>query len=104
VTGVMTGPWLLVKWAGIAVLLCYLVLSAVVCWRRRRKSSRLPYGLIGPLIVGNVVAFSLPWIFEDVVFARICFVGAQAVYLYGLLILIKEWRSNNGWFSQELEN
>ncbi len=88
-TGVMTGPWLIVKSVGIAILLLYLVLVVVATWRFRGKLSRLRFGLFAPLVVGNFVGLSIPWIFEEVVLTRICFVAAHVVYLYGLAILVK---------------
>src|SRR6185437_5738727 len=100
----MTGPWLFVKWVGIVVLIGYLALSAVAIWRLRLKKSRLPSNLVWPLIVGNFVAVSLPWIFEDVIFARVCFIVAQVVYLYGLAILIMGWHRRNGGVFSESES
>jgi prepilin signal peptidase PulO-like enzyme (type II secretory pathway) len=90
VVGAMTGPWMFVRWAGVVVVTGYLALSAVAIWRLRHKSLRLPQGLVWPLIVGNFIAFVPPSLFfDDVGTARICFVAAQVVYLYGFFILIK---------------
>ena len=86
--GVMTGPWLVVKWIGIAILLFYLALLVVAIWRYRRKLTRFRSGLFLPLVVGNFVGLSVPWIFEEVVLTRVCFVVAHAIYLYGLAVLV----------------
>ncbi len=85
----MTGPWLIVKWAGITILSCYLALIVVVFWRFWGKVSQLRPGLAWPIVLGNFVGQSLPWIFDNVVFARVCFVAASAIYSYGIAVLLR---------------
>jgi hypothetical protein len=100
VIGVMTGPWFIVKWTGIAVLLCYLALFVVVVRRRRRESPRVAPSAVMPLIVGNFIALCLPWIFESASFTRVCYIAEQAIYLYGLAILVKWGRDKSKWETQ----
>ena len=87
-TGVMTGPWLIAKWVGIAVLAVYLVLILVAIWRFRTKLSRMRSGFYMPMIIGNFVSLSVPAIFENVVVSRFCFVVANVIYIVGILILV----------------
>jgi hypothetical protein len=89
VIGVMTGPCLIVKWLGIGILLLYLGSLVVAIWVSRGKVSRLRFGLVAPLVIGNFVGLSLPSIFEEVALTRICFVVAHGIYLYGLAILVR---------------
>ena len=87
-TGVMTGPWLIVKWIGIAVLMLYLVLMLVAIWRFRVKLSRMRIGFYMPMILGNFVSLSVPSIFENVIVTRSCFVVAHVIYIVGIVILV----------------
>jgi hypothetical protein len=74
---------------GITVLGLYLVLILVAIWRFRAKALRLRSGLYLPVIIGNFVGLSLPSIFESVAVTRVCFVVAHAIYLGGVVILVK---------------
>jgi hypothetical protein len=85
----MTGSWLIVKWVGIAILAFYLVLILVAIWRFRARSSRLGSELYLPMILGNFVSLSVPSIFENVAVARVCFIVAHAIYMGGILILVR---------------
>ena len=88
-TSAMTGSWLIVKWAGIAVTACYLALLFGVFWRFRSKLFQLRLGLILPVILGNFVGTCVSDILESVLARRVCFVVASVVYLYGLAILAR---------------
>ncbi len=90
------GPCLIVKWVGIGTLLLYLASLVVAIWQFRGKLSRLRFGLFAPLVVGNFVGLSLPWIFEEAVVTRICFVVAHVAYLYCLAILVKAMVHQDG--------
>ena len=85
----MTGSWLIVKWLGITVLAFYLVLIVVVLWRFRAKSSRLRSESYLPMILGNFVSLTVPSIFEDVAVTRVCFIVAYAIYICGIVILVR---------------
>jgi len=85
----ITGSWLLVKWMGIAVSAAYLALISFVLIRFYRDISRLRAGLILPIILGNFVWISLPSIFENVVFTRVCFVVAHLVFIGGIIVLVR---------------
>jgi hypothetical protein len=85
---VMTGPWLIVKWAGVGVLSIYVVLLIVAI---RRFGSRLPgmRSVAVPIVLGNFVSFGLPWIFMKAEVTRICFILAQAIFMYGIAVLVR---------------
>jgi hypothetical protein len=85
----MTGSWLLAKWIGLVVIAVYATLTLFVLIRFRRDFSRLRPGLILPIIVGNFVSISLPMIFENVVFTRVCFVFAQLIFIGGIVVLVR---------------
>ena len=86
----MTGSWLIVKWVGLAVLALYLVLLLIVLWRVRGKLAELRGGLfLWPILVGNFVGISVPWLYENVAFKRGCFVVASAIYACGIGILVR---------------
>ena len=91
VVGVMTGPWLIVKWAGIGVLSFYLVLLVVAIRRYRSKLSRMRSALYVPIVVGNFISLSLPWLFMKAAVTRICFVVAQAIFMYGIAALARSF-------------
>ena len=94
----MTGSWLIVKWVGIAILTLYLVLLLVVIWRFRSKFSRLRSVLYLPQVLGNFVALSVPWIFENLILVRVCFVVAQVIYIGGIVILVRGLiQTDHGW-------
>ncbi|MGA8154119.1 MAG: hypothetical protein WB952_24430 [Terriglobales bacterium] len=85
----MTGSWLIVKWMGISIAAVYLMLLLVVYMRFRRDLSRLRSGLILPAVLGVFISVSVPSIFEDVVITRVCFVVACAIYIGGIVILLR---------------
>jgi hypothetical protein len=85
----MTGSWLVVKWAGVAIAAAYLLLLLVVTVRFRRDLSRLRGGLILPAVLGVFISLSVPSIFEDVTVTRICFMAATSIYTAGIAILVK---------------
>jgi hypothetical protein len=85
----MTGSWLIVKWVGAGILASYSALLLVVfCWFRA-ELSRLRSVIYLPQVLGNCVAFSVPWIFENLIFARACFVIAQVIYVSGIVLLVR---------------
>jgi hypothetical protein len=88
-TAVMTGPWLFVKWIGIAISLVYVVLAVEWILRFRWKSPRQRFGALWPMTAGTFVGLVVPWIFEKVLVTRICFVVASAVFLYGAAIVVR---------------
>jgi cyanate permease len=85
----MTGAWLIVKWMGITVLGLYCVLILVAIWRFRAKAARLGSGLYLPIIVGNFISLSVPSIFENVAVTRACFIVAHAIFVVGIVILVR---------------
>jgi hypothetical protein len=85
----MTGSWLIVKWAGVLILTVYSGLILFVLIRFRNDWQRLRAGLGLPIVFGNFIGLSLPWIFEDVVFTRVCRVVAILFYLVGIAILLR---------------
>ncbi len=85
----MTGSWLIVKWIGMAVLALYLVLLLVAAWLYRNRLSQLRGGLYLPIVLGNFISLSVPWIFDNVAVTRACFLVAQAFYIAGILILVR---------------
>jgi hypothetical protein len=89
VAGVMTGPWLIVKWMGIAVLVSYMALLLLAIWKVRGRFGRLRFGLFVPLVLGEFIGLSLPGIFEKAAVTRMCFVVAHLIYLLGMVILVK---------------
>jgi hypothetical protein len=91
----MTGSWLIVKWAGMAVLAFYVVLLLVAVWRFRGMLSRVPIKVVVPIVFGNFVGLSLPSIFESVTVRRVCFVVAHIIYVYGIAILTKQMARKN---------
>ena len=91
----MTGSWLIVKWAGMAVLAFYLVLILAAIWRFRGKLARLRSELILPMILGNFISLTVPSIFEDVVVTRVCFVVAHTIYIGGIVILLRSFGRKN---------
>jgi prepilin signal peptidase PulO-like enzyme (type II secretory pathway) len=86
----MTGSWLIVKWAGMAVLALYLVLLLVAVWQFRGMLSRLPVKIVVPIVLGNFIGLSLPSIIESVAVTRVCFVVAHIIYVYGIAILTQQ--------------
>ncbi len=89
VTAVMTGRWLVVKWVGVAISLIYVVLAVEWILRFRWKSPRQRFGSLWPMTAGTFVGLVGPWIFERVLLTRICFVVASAIFLYGVVILVR---------------
>jgi len=89
VVGAMTGPWLMVKWAGIGILLLYVVLIVLAIVRFRDKLSRMRSALFVPIVLGNFVSLTLPWLFVKAEATRICFVTAQAILVYGIAVLVR---------------
>jgi hypothetical protein len=85
----MTGPWLIVKWAGIGILSFYVVLIVFAIVRFRDRLSRMRSTLFVPIILGNFVWLTLPWLFMEAEVTRICFVAAQAIFVYGVAVLVK---------------
>ena len=85
----MIGPWLIVKWVGIAIFALYLGLILVAIWHFRAKLSRMRRGLYLPMVLGIFVSRSLPSIFEDVVFSRLCFVVGHGIYVVGITTLMR---------------
>jgi hypothetical protein len=85
----MAGSWLIVKWVGIAVLSLYLVLILVAIWRFRAKLSRLGSELLLPMILGNFISLTVPSVFENVAVKRLCFIVAHAIYVGGIVILLR---------------
>jgi hypothetical protein len=85
----MTGSWLIVKLVGIAVLCVYLVLMLVAIYRFRTKLTGLQSAVYLPLIFGNFIGLCVPSVFENVAVTRVCFVVAHAIYLVGILILVR---------------
>jgi hypothetical protein len=92
----MTGPWLIVKWLGIAILSLYLALLIAVFWRFRGRRSRIRQGAFLPIYVGGFIGGTVPWIFGNVVFARVCFVSESLVYLFGVTVLLRGLSSEGG--------
>jgi hypothetical protein len=92
----MTGSWLIVKWVGIAILTFYLVLLLVAISRFRARSLRLRSGLYLPMILGNFVSLSVPSIFENAAVTRVCFIVAHAIYVAGIVILVKGLAQEDG--------
>jgi hypothetical protein len=88
----MTGSWLIVKWIGIAILGCYLVLLVVALWRFRGK---LPRNSFVPIMISNFVALSIPSIFESAVLTRVCFVLAHTVCIIGIAVLTRQLMRKN---------
>jgi hypothetical protein len=84
----MTGPWLIVKWAGLAIMSCYLLLVVYAVRRFRDRFSVLRAAFLVPLL-GILAGILLPWIFMKAEVTRICFVVEQATFIYGLVILWK---------------
>ena len=89
VVSVMTGPWLIVKWAGVAIALVYVVLAVEWILRFRSKSPRQRLRSLWPMTAGSFVGLGLPWVFESTLLTRICFVVASAIFLYGVAILAR---------------
>ena len=89
----MTGPWLIVKWAGIGILLSYLTLLIFAILRFRSRLIRMRFAF-APIVLGNFVSLSLPWIFMKAEITRICFVLAQVVFIYGMVVLLKRLARN----------
>jgi hypothetical protein len=89
VIGVMTGPWLIVKWVGISISAAYLLLMVLVFVRFRRDLSRLRRGLTLPAVLGVFISVSVPSVFEDVLVSRLCFVAAVVIYAGGITILLR---------------
>ena len=86
----MTDSWLIVKCAGMGVQASYLVLLLAVVWQFRRELARIRFRWVAPIIVGNFVALSVPWIFESVAVWRACSIVAPAIYLCGMAILVRD--------------
>ena len=86
---VMTGPWLIVKWAGIGVLSCYVLLLAFAIMRFRGTLTRMRSALFVPIMLGNFVSLTLPWLFMKAEVTRICFVASQAIFIYGIAVLAR---------------
>jgi len=86
----MADSWLILKCAGMGVQASYLVLLLAVFWQFRRQLARMRFRWVAPIIVGNFVALSVPWIFESVAVSRACFIVAQAIYLCGMAILVTD--------------
>jgi hypothetical protein len=95
VVGVMTGPWLIVKWVGVGVLLFYLLLLMHAMRRYRDRLSGMRATLYMPLVVGSFVSLTLPWIFMKAEVTRICFVVAQAIFMYGMAILVRNLKQKD---------
>ena len=91
----MTGPWLMVKWIGLAIAATYLVLLVVVFVRFRRDLSRLRRWLIWPTVLGVFISVSVPGIFEDVMFTRICFIAGSIIYVGGIAFLLRGLAEKN---------
>jgi hypothetical protein len=92
----MTGSWLVVKWTGVVILALYTGLILFVFIRFRDDWHRLRAGsLVWPIVLGNLVGISLPWIFEDVVFTRGCRIVAILIYLAGIAILLRGLTEQN---------
>jgi len=89
VVGVMTGPWLIVKWMGIAALLSYTALL-VVAIRRFRDRLTLS-SLSWPIVIGNFISLTLPRLFMKAEVTRTCFVVAQGFFIYGIVVLLKNF-------------
>jgi hypothetical protein len=89
VTRVMTGSWLIVKWAGIGILSLYVVLIGFAIVRFRDRLSRMRSGLFVPIALGNFVSLTLPWLFMNARATRVCFVAAQAIFVYGMAVLVR---------------
>ncbi len=85
----MRGPWLIVKWAGIGILLSYLALLIFAIFRFRSRLVRMRLAYV-PIVLGNFVSLSLPWIFMKAAVTRICFVLAQVIFIYGITVLVKD--------------
>ena len=85
----MTGPWLMVKWAGVSIDAAYVVTLLVVFRRFSRDLSRLRGGLILPAVLGAFISITVPSIFENVVVTRICFIAATIIYIGGIAILLR---------------
>ena len=86
----MTGSWLIVKGVGIGVQVAYLVVLLAVFWQFRRELARVRFRWVVPVIVGNFVALSVPWIFQNVVISRACFIVAVAIYLAGIAVVVRD--------------
>ncbi len=91
VVGVMTGPWLIVKWIGIAVLLSYTALLVVAIRRFRDRLTRMRSSLSWPIVIGNFISLTLPWLFMKAEVTRTCFVVAQGFFIYGIVVLLKNF-------------
>ena len=62
-TDAMTGPWLIVKWVGLGVTLCYMALFVVAMWRFRGRLHRIRSTATLPIVLGNFVLLIPPWLF-----------------------------------------
>ncbi len=92
----MTGSWLIVKWAGIGILVLYLVLILMAIWRFRAKLSRLRSEVYWPMILGNFISLSAPTILENVAVTRMCFVVGHAIFVVGIVILLRGFVTDEG--------
>jgi hypothetical protein len=72
------------------ILVSYLMLLLVVFWQLRRELSRLRFRWVAPIVVGNFVALTLPWIFDSAPAQRACFIVAHANYLGGMAVLVRD--------------
>ena len=86
----MTGSWLILKGVGTGIVVSYLVLLLVVFWQLRRELSRLRFRWVAPIVVGNFVALTLPWIFDSVPAQRACLIVADAIFLGGIAVLVRD--------------
>jgi hypothetical protein len=86
----VTGSWLIVKWAGIAVLAFYLALLLISLGFFRGKFPRAAFvRSFAPVVLGNFVSLSVPSLFESVAVKRLCFVVGHVIYICGIAILLR---------------
>jgi tellurite resistance protein TehA-like permease len=85
----MTGSWLIVRWVGVAIAAFYLVLIVAAIRRCRTRFSQIRSGLYVPIVIGNFISLSVPWLFENVVVTRACFVIAQLIFVRGIWFLLR---------------
>ena len=86
----MTSSWQVVEGIGIGVQVSYLVLLFAALWQSRRNLRRMRFRWVTPIVIGNFVALSVPWVFESVVVSRACFISALIIYLGGMALVARD--------------
>jgi len=85
----MTGSWLIVKWAVMAVFAAYALLVVVTNRRLYGSFWRIRFGYM-PVVLGNFVTLSVPGIFENAIATRLCFIVAGIVYILGIVTVFRK--------------